>query len=89
MERVGKVTMFTDMYCKCVYPVASLTLYHAITVTTKDGKLSVNLCKLMIPSCHEYVAALPGHPGGTDGHAGRVFNQAGVVIILSAQMGKE
>ena len=81
--------MFTCTASVCTHAVASLTLYHAIAVTTKDGKLSVNLCKLMIPSCHEYVTALPGHPGGTDGHAGRVFNQAGVVIILSAQMGKE
>lgn len=41
------------------YPVASLTLYHAIT---KDSKLSVILGKLVIPSCHIYVTALPENP---------------------------
>ena len=81
--------MFTNTYCMYKYPVASLTLNHAITVTTKDRKPSLNLCKFVIPSCHEYVTALPGDSRGSDRHTGRVFNQAGVVVILSTQMGKE
>ena len=85
----GKIIMFTNTYCMYKYPVASLTLNHAITVTTKDRKPSLNFCKLVIPSCHEYVTALPGDSRGSDRHTGRVFNQAGVVVILSTQVGKE
>ena len=85
----GKMIIFTNTCHMYKYPVALLTLNHAITVTTKDRKLSLNLCKLMIPSCHEYVTALPGDSRGTDRHTGRVFNQAGVVVILSTQVGKE
>ena len=65
-ESGSKMMVFTNTYCIYRYPVASLTSYHAIT---KDRKLSVILRKLLIPSCHKYVTALPGE---TARHTGRL-----------------